>query len=180
MREAGSITPGSASIVHSHDFAVEQIFREYGRLIRHAIRQAGGAEGSLLADDIEQTVVVSLWRQVARSQKIAHPAAYIYRTTIRETIRAVRRERDRAAAAVHAPTPATARIDPEAMAVARQRRRTVAMALAKLPPDRARAVRARLTGASVPEIMRMTGWTYQRTRNLVARGMSDLRAALED
>jgi DNA-directed RNA polymerase specialized sigma24 family protein len=39
-------------------------------------------------------------------------------------------------------------------------------------------VRAHLGGWSVQEIMDLTGWSYQKTRNLVARGMTDLRAAL--
>jgi DNA-directed RNA polymerase specialized sigma24 family protein len=69
-------------------------------------------------------------------------------------------------------------MDPEQAAAARERREALAAALAGLAPDRARAVRAHLAGWSVQEIMELTGWTYQRTRNLVARGMADLRSAL--
>jgi DNA-directed RNA polymerase specialized sigma24 family protein len=47
-------------------------------------------------------------------------------------------------------------------------------------PDRARAVKAHLAGFSVEEIMALCGWPYQRARNLIARGMADLRLALRE
>jgi RNA polymerase sigma factor (sigma-70 family) len=179
MNEARSITAGDAPGVRSDDSVVEGIVRRYGRLIRHAIRQAGGREATLVADDIEQNVIVSLWQQVAREQTIDHPASYIYKAAIRETVRSVRRERARVElAAASADVPEAPVADPEQIVAARQRREVVSAALASLAPDRARAVRAHLSGWTVQEIMELTGWTYQRTRNLVARGMADLRSIL--
>ena len=179
MGETRSFAAGNASGVRSHDAHLEEIVRKYGRLIRHAIRKAGGDQVPVLADDIEQTVIVNLWQQIAREQIIDHPASYLYKAAIRETVRAVRRERERAGATVTAmPNGGLEPADPESLAVARQRGQAVAAALAELAPDRARAVRAHLRGWSVQEIMQATGWTYQRARNLVARGMSDLRSAL--
>jgi RNA polymerase sigma factor (sigma-70 family) len=178
MDEAQSIAAEDASAVQPHDRIVEEIVRKYGRLIRHAIRRAGGSEVAALADDIEQTVVINLWHQVEREQAIAHPASYIFKAGIRETVRAVQRERSRQEAAAAAAVAASRPADPEQLAAARQRREALASALETLAPDRARAVRAHLGGWSVQEIMDLTGWSYQKTRNLVARGMTDLRAAL--
>lgn len=48
----------------------------------------------------------------------------------------------------------------------------------QLAPDRRRAARAHLAGFVVAEIMDMYGWTYQKARNLIARGMADLRERL--
>lgn len=179
MGETRSFAAGNASGTRSHDADLEEIVGKYGRLIRHAIRKAGGDRVSALADDIEQTVIVNLWQQIAREQIIDHPASYLYKAAIRETVRAVRRERERAGAtATIMPNGGLEPADPESLAVARQRGQAVSAALAALAPDRARAVRAHLRGWSVQEIMQVTGWTYQRARNLVARGMSDLRSAL--
>ena len=47
-----------------------------------------------------------------------------------------------------------------------------------MAPDRARAVRGHLAGFNVEELMTLYGWTYQRARNLIARGMADLRTEL--
>lgn len=179
MDQARSIPAGDAPGVRSDETAVEEIVRKYGRLIRHAIRQAGGREVSSIADDIEQIVIVNLWQQVAREQTIDHPASYIFKAAIRETVRAVRRERARVELAEVSAVGSAARpADPEQIAAGRQRREALASALASLAPDRARAVRAHLGGWSVQEIMDLTGWTYQHTRNLIARGMADLRTAL--
>jgi DNA-directed RNA polymerase specialized sigma24 family protein len=50
--------------------------------------------------------------------------------------------------------------------------------MTRLPPERREAVQAHLAGYDVNEIMRMFGWNYQKARNLVGRGMMDLRAML--
>ena len=41
-------------------------------------------------------------------------------------------------------------------------------------------MRAHLAGFDVREVMSMNGWPYQKARNLIARGMSELRAALQE
>jgi RNA polymerase sigma factor (sigma-70 family) len=179
MDEARPIPAAHLPALRADEAAIEEIVRKYGRLIRHAIRHAGGRDAIPLADDIEQAVLVSLWQQVSRERTIDHPASYIFRAAIRETVRAVRRERayDERAAASDVPR-GVEQPDPEQMAASRQRREALAAALASLAPDRGRAVRAHVGGWSVQEIMELTGWSYQRTRNLIARGMADLRAAL--
>jgi DNA-directed RNA polymerase specialized sigma24 family protein len=40
-------------------------------------------------------------------------------------------------------------------------------------------VRAHLAGFQFQEIMIRFGWSYQRARNLISRGMADLRKALD-
>jgi DNA-directed RNA polymerase specialized sigma24 family protein len=50
--------------------------------------------------------------------------------------------------------------------------------VASLAAERQRAVRAHLSGFDVQEIMAMHGWPYQKARNLIARGMAELREAL--
>ena len=165
------------------DARFEALVRDYGRLIRHAIRRAARADAPRLADDIEQTVLVALWQQVAREQVIDHPASYVYRAAVRETIRAIRRDRAQSARAepdrgeVERVTTGTT---PEDDVRRREQRDLLRASLETLAPDRARAVKAHLSGFSVEEIMALCGWPYQRARNLIARGMADLRAALRE
>lgn len=63
--------------------------------------------------------------------------------------------------------------------MAGERVERIAKALASLAPDRRKAVRAHLAGFDVNEIMTMYGWPYQKARNLITRGVADLRARLE-
>lgn len=161
----------------------EALVRDYGRLIRHAIRRAARADAPRLADDIEQSVLGALWQQVAREQTIDHPASYVYRAAVRETVRAIRRERAQTAGAepagdaVDAMTTGTT---PDDDLRRREQREALRVSLETLAPERARAVKAHLAGFTVDEVMALCGWPYQKTRNLIARGMADLRTALRE
>lgn len=158
----------------------ETLVYGFGRLVAHAVRRvAGTVAGNDLAD-IEQDVLLALWKQVSAEQDIAHPASYVYRAAIREAVRAVARVRRRA----EAPLPEAEsdlpgrEPDGDRRVIDREQREVLRAALAALSPERARAVRAHLAGWSADEVMRMYGWSYQRARNLIARGMADLRTEL--
>jgi RNA polymerase sigma-70 factor (ECF subfamily) len=55
----------------------------------------------------------------------------------------------------------------------------VRTALAGLQENRRRAVGMHLQGMTTEEIGRMAGWTEAKARNLVYRGLSDLRKELK-
>jgi RNA polymerase sigma factor (sigma-70 family) len=163
------------------DARFEALVRDYGRLIRHVVCRVGGAAAQNDRDDIEQAVLLSLWTQLAREQTIDHPASYVYRAAVRETVRAVARLRARAEQTVAGgldELPAERQSDADRGVEAREQREALQAALRALPGDRARAVRAHLAGFTVEELMQVCGWPYQRARNLVARGMADLRTHL--
>jgi RNA polymerase sigma factor (sigma-70 family) len=156
---------------------LERLVRQYARLIRAAVRRVAGSRADLLADDVQQSVALALWQQISHERTIRHPVSYVYRAAVRETVRAIKRdERQRGgdvaleqAAAAAAPGDLH-----QTMALEQQ----LAAALATLSPERERAVRAHLAGFDVAAIMPMYGWSYQKARNLIARGMSDLRSEL--
>lgn len=152
----------------------------FGRLVAHAVRRVAGTTAANDLADIEQDVLLSLWKQVSAEQDIAHPASYVYRAAVREAVRAVARVRRRAEEPLPDADAATPRLEPdgERRVADREQREALRAALAALPADRARAVRAHLAGWSVDEVMQMYGWSYQRARNLIARGMADLRTEL--
>ena len=158
----------------------EALVAGFGRLVAHAVRRVAGAAAANDLDDIEQEVMLSLWKQISAEQDIAHPASYLYKAAVREAVRAVGRVRRRAEEPLPEADAAAARLDPEAerRVEEREQRDALRAALAVLPPDRARAVRAHLAGFAVQDVMQMYGWSYQRARNLIARGMADLRTEL--
>jgi RNA polymerase sigma factor (sigma-70 family) len=165
------------------DARLEALVRDYARLVRHAIRAAGGRRAALFAEDIEQRVFLSLWRQVQREQIIDHPASYLYRAAVHETLRVLRKaERRGEIGLVEAGDDVSLRAspvpNPEERALASEHLAAFRDALDGLAPERALAVRGHLRGCSVSELMDLVGWNYQKARNMVARGMSDLRAEL--
>ena len=159
-----------------------ELARRYARLIRSAVaRVSGVAEAARIGDDVEQRVLIQLYRQLAGEQDIRHPSSYIYRAAVRETVRVLRgerrAERSRAAAAE---LPPPGEPGPERALASRELQAQLTAAFETLAADRRRAARAHLAGFEVKEIMAMYGWTYHRARNLIARGMADLRRALRE
>lgn len=163
---------------------IRDLLEKYGALIRRVVARVGGRALQDSRDDVAQAVAMSLWQQVSRDQTITHPSSYIYRAAIRETVRAVKQEleRVRAHASIDAdegPALPSVTPDPETAAASQELGAQIDRAIAALLPERARAVRPHLAGYTVEEIMQVHGWDYQKARNLIARGMSDLRAELK-
>lgn len=159
--------------------ALEELISKYARLVRTAVRRVAGPLTDLVAEDVEQKVAVALWRAMPGEQIPRHPASYLYRAAVRETVRALRSwqkagnvdfpedHRD--------PSPS-----PETLMESKELGMTIRDALSILSPNRRRAVQAHLMGFDVQEIMEIQGWSYNRARNLIARGMADLRRELEE
>lgn len=157
---------------------LETLVKKYSRLIRSAVGRVAGHLASAEAEDIEQKVFVALWRAMPGEQIPSSPSSYLYRAAVRETVRTVaarnrvqlveldENQRD------HQPTP-------ETMLESKELGAAIGQALTALLPDRRRAVQAHLMGFDVQEIMTMQGWPYNKARNLIARGMADLRRELE-
>jgi RNA polymerase sigma factor (sigma-70 family) len=160
---------------------LETLIRDYGALIKRVVARAAGIEAQNARDDIEQQVLINLWRQLEREQTIEYPASYIYTAAVRETVRAVRRARAReqpAGDAIDLAGEIATQHTPETELRYRERLDAVRAALDALAPERKQAVQAHLAGYEVAEIQRLFGWPYQKARNLVSRGMIDLRTIL--
>jgi RNA polymerase sigma factor (sigma-70 family) len=163
------------------DTAIEELIRRYGALIRNVVARTAGRASGVAREDIAQQVVINLWKQLDREQNIEHPTSYIYRAAVRETIRAVRRERTREQSAGDAFDVAASVVDketPETTLQRKERAEVLSQAISELASERGLAVRAHLAGYDVTEIMKMFEWPYQKARNLIARGMTDLRTRL--
>ena len=158
----------------------ELLVSRYGQVIRAAVRSVVGHDSRGLGDDVEQQVLLELWKQISREQTIRFPSSYLYKAAIRETIRLVRQARRRAGSdpeelPLADPDPNR---QPERRADSVDVRRQLEQATGSLQPERRIAVVAHLAGYRVQEIMEANGWSYQKARNLVARGMADLRRYL--
>ena len=181
----GTIPPSDvAPSPDDPDAVIRQLLEKYGALIRRVVARVGGRAIQDSREDVAQAVVMSLWQQVSREQTISHPSSYIYRAAIRETVRAVKQELERMRShstidAEDAPALPSSSPDPEAAAASAQLGEQIDRAIARLIDERGRAVRAHLAGYSVEEIMQAYAWPYQKARNLIARGMADLRDELK-
>jgi RNA polymerase sigma-70 factor (ECF subfamily) len=166
------------------ELLLERLVREYARVIRAAVAKVAGRRhlADRVVDDVEQEVRIALWKRLRSEQPIEHASSYVFKAARREAIRALRRESARRG---EEPPQGWEQLqDPGAGPLEALQRRAlgerIEAALRRLAPDRQRAVRARLMGLEYDEIERLTGWPYDRTRNLVSRGMADLRQLIDD
>lgn len=158
----------------------ESLARTYARLIRSAIHKVAGADSDRLGADIEQRLLTDLWKRQQGGAPIDHPSTYIYRAAVRETVRALKRDARRAEAPLSPWIEAGPRDDPYALLRRREIETALNEELDAILPDRARAVRFHLAGFEVADIMSLQGWSYQKARNLIARGMADVRSRLRN
>lgn len=134
--------------------------------------------------EIEQEARVRLWRTFERETNLREPASYLYRVAAAAAIDAVRRRRARREETLDPPgegqghdLPANG-TSPEAAALTRELREAIGRAVASLPEPRQQAVRLHLLGFTTGEIGALAGWTEAKARNLVYRGLADLRGRL--
>lgn len=172
------------------DQRFERLLQRYSALLRGIIAQHCPRHLGVEATDVEQEARLRLWRALEREKELTDPASYIYRIAVTTTIDAVRRVlarredqlRTEATDDDEATNVLTIATDPShAPDVVTERRELmdrIAAAVQSLPENRRRAVELHLQGLSLAEIAELLEWTEAKVRNLVYRGLEDLRDAL--
>jgi RNA polymerase sigma factor (sigma-70 family) len=150
---------------------------EHSVLIRLAISRVAGARASEIHEDVVQRVTTALWKRIRHGRPIKHPRSYLYRCVIRETVRELDRLGDATSELVD-DLLVDSEPDPESRLRGRELADAVAHCLDELATERAVAVRAHLADCAIDEIMELHAWPYHKARNLVQRGIRELRARL--
>ena len=171
---------------------LEDLLRRYGVLLRSVVGRHCPRNLGIQTGDIEQEARVRLWRALEREKELPDPASYIYRIAVTTTIDAVRRVLARREEQFRDPADdddsegTVAKMQlvddagnrPDVRMDRRELMASLAKALATLAEDRRRAVELHLQGLTLPEIADLLSWSESRARNLVYRGLGDLREAL--
>lgn len=139
------------------------------------------------ADELLQEVRIRLWRahgaqEQAHEQIAGISASYLHRTAISAAIDLLRRRRARRADQMVA-------IDdeqddmpgapgPDQQLAESELAEQVERAIQTIQPSRRPVVRMHLMGHPREEIARLLGWSDAKTRNLLYRGLADLRERL--
>ena len=135
-------------------------------------------------DELTQEVHVRLWGALGSDERIdAVSTSYLYRAATTAAIDIVRRRRsarddsldavdDAEVSARRAPS------TPERDASLKELGERVEEALQSITPSRRPVVRMYLAGYGTTEIGELLGWTEAKARNLVYRGLADLRLRL--
>lgn len=181
-------------VKNSHEVEVEERFNalldEFGQLLRRAIVRYCPRDLGIQYDDIEQEARLRLWHALQREREITNHASYLYRIAATATIDAMRRAQARHEEQLHRVSDegvdgddsvavlAPPKDSPERVAESREVIDEVKAALARLSDERRRAVGMYLQGLTSQDIADLLGWTEPKTRNLVYRGLKELRKFL--
>jgi RNA polymerase sigma-70 factor (ECF subfamily) len=157
---------------------------------RFADRVRGvGVRHGLAGQDVEdlvQEVRVRLWKALERGEQIeAATASYVYRTAASAALDLLRRRRARretsarlsrlTGEAVLGESPA-----PDTVLEGSELAERIGEAVARLADSRRSVVRMYLAGYGREEIADLLGWSEPKTRNLLYRGLENLREILTD
>lgn len=138
-------------------------------------------------DEVMQEVRIRLWHahqggEDASEQIAGAPASYVYRTAMSAALDILRRRRARRADLTvvidEQELSASEGEGPEQSMEASELTAQVARAIETIPSSRRPVVRMYLIGYPREEIARLLGWSEAKTRNLLYRGLADLRERL--
>jgi RNA polymerase sigma factor (sigma-70 family) len=140
-------------------------------------------------DELAQEVRIRLWRahgdQEGASEQIESiPASYLHRTALSAAIDLLRRRRARRSDRMISledddPHGMPEVAGPDQDFAESELAEQVERAIESIHPSRRPAVRMHLMGHSRDEIAKVMGWTQAKARNLIYRGLADLRERLE-
>lgn len=162
--------------------ALDQVVGRFAERVR-VIGIQHGLQGSDV-DDLVQEVRVRLWKALESGDRIlAVPAAYVHRAATTAAIDLLRRRRARRETPVRLSRPSGLALlgegDPADVGTEMgELQQQVGRAVEKLIPARRSVVRMYLAGYGREEIADLMGWTEPKTRNLLYRGLADLREEL--
>jgi RNA polymerase sigma-70 factor (ECF subfamily) len=136
-------------------------------------------------DDLVQEVRVRLWRALEVERISALPASYLYRTATSAALDLIRRRRTMREDSLDDVDPsepglAASAADPGRRAELSDLALQIERAIELIPESRRPVVRMYLAGYGSAEIGELMGWTEAKARNLLYRGLADLRQRLEE
>jgi RNA polymerase sigma-70 factor (ECF subfamily) len=174
--------PGSAAPDDDASRALEHVVGRFDAFIRRSARRHGLSGTDV--DDVVQELRLRMWKSLGTAELIRRAkASYIYRAAISASIDIIRGRRARRFETAADDTLAEVTPDPRRRTDARLDEQELAdavhRAIALLPESRRAVVRMHLAGYERHEIEELLGWTEAKTRNLLYRGLADLRQILE-
>ncbi len=175
------------------DQRFNHLVNEFGYFLRNTIASLCPKNLGIQIDDIEQEARIRLWKALEKDVEIHDHASYIYRIAFTTTIDAIRRVKARKEEqlstsenpieesnetavreliADRSPSPDQTMETKEILG-------QVDKILDVMDANRKSAIKLYLQGMTSFEIAAVQGWTEPKARNLLYRGLKDLRTGLK-
>ncbi len=161
----------------------ETIIKDFSRLIYFHIKRFNFQNQVLDYDDISQEVILKLWKVMSSEKKIKHYSSYI-KKVVNSTIIDHLRRAGRQNKVIN--NEMQERISEKRTAfkdknISKNKfKNRVYKAVESLIESRKKVVKLYLLDLSIEEISILLNWTEHKTRNLLYRGLSDLKKILKE
>ena len=160
----------------------EVLVDQFGRFIRLSIHKFNIQKFGLDPEDIAQEVKIKIWRLLNHEKSIGNYASYIKKIVNSSVIDQLRRLRREEGILLHEKRKKIAehdRIYSPGSPLHRNIKEIVGQAVESLIESRKKAVKLYLLGMNIEEISSYLNWSQDKTRNLLYRGLSDLKNILK-
>jgi RNA polymerase sigma-70 factor (ECF subfamily) len=163
--------------------ALESLVARYGGVLRTIAARYRLAPRD--RDDLVQEVRVRLWRALDSERMETIPASYLYRTASSAALDLIRRRRSSREEPVDElgptePALTDGALRPDQAAQLSDLAGQIEHAIGTIAASRRPVVRMYLAGYSSTEIGELMGWTEAKARNLLYRGLAELRERLAE
>lgn len=162
---------------------LRSILEEFSGLIKYQIIRFNPQRFGLDPDDISQEIKIKIWRLLKDEKNIKNHASYIKKIVNSSVIDLLRKwKRDQGIMLVEKQKKVSEikKEYPTAISLEENLRNTVAEAVASLIESRRKVVRLHLMDMTIEEISAYFNWSTDKTRNLLYRGLADLKNLLKN
>jgi RNA polymerase sigma factor (sigma-70 family) len=161
----------------------ENLVKNFAGLIYFHIKKFNLSNNSLDYEDISQDVILKLWKVIKNEKKIKHHSSYIKKvvnSTIIDYLRKSRRQKKAISFKMQEKIaenriPFNKGNDPK-----NNLKKMIYEAVENLIESRKKVIKLYLLDLSIEEISILLDWTENKTRNLLYRGLSDLKNNLKE
>ncbi len=162
---------------------LQDILFRFSRFIKSHIHKFNIQKFGLDPDDIAQEVRIKIWRVLTNEKTIDNYASYIKKivdSSVIDQLRKLKREEGIFLQEKQACV-AELKVNYEReMLREKDIQETIGRAVEALIESRRKAVRLYLLSMSIEEIAAFFGWSHDKTRNLLYRGLADLKRILKE
>jgi RNA polymerase sigma-70 factor (ECF subfamily) len=191
MDRRASSPPSGPARADAAEENLRRLLAEHGIWLRRLVERRCPRHLGIDPADVEQEVLLRVWRTLERESELRAPASFLHRVVATALVDAVRRrrarpeetamleDRDRSSQRLirepEAPAPS-----PEDVARRTEILTAVDRELTAMPDGRRLAIKLHLQGFDTTEIGRLAGWSEPKARNLLYRGLDQLRRRLRE
>jgi RNA polymerase sigma-70 factor (ECF subfamily) len=158
----------------------EEIINSFSEFIKANIQKFNPQSSGIDVNDVAQEVKIKLWKVVQSEKRIKYISSFIKRVVYSTTIDIMRKIKREKEVLCDYQDSVKDRNTPPDLSCQEEINQLIGQAVDSLMESRRKVIRLYLLGMDVDEIAEFFTWTRDKVRNLLYRGLSDLKVTLKE